>query len=163
MRKYLLLLSVIFLIAWGAEKHPTLAIGSQAPDFSLPGIDGKIHKLADYSADKVLVVIFTCDHCPIAQMYESRIKQLVSDYRQKSVGIVAIQPNDPSAIRIDELDSSDVSDSLEEMKIRAAYKHLDYTCLYEGDPEGRQRIWAQSDAACFRLRRRERTPLSRPV
>ncbi len=135
MRKYLLLLSLVALTALGADEHPTLAIGSPAPDFSLPGVDGKVHTLSDYSADKVLVVIFTCDHCPIAQMYESRIKQLVSAYSGKSVGIVAIQPNDPSAIRIDELDSSDVSDSLEEMKIRAAYKHLDYTYLYDGETQ----------------------------
>jgi len=115
-----------------ADQHPTLALGSQAPNFALPGIDGKIHKLGDYDAKKVMVVIFTCNHCPIAQMYEARIKQLDAEYRGKSVGIVVIQPNDPNAIRVDELDSSDVSDSLAEMKIRAAYKHIGYTYLYDG-------------------------------
>ena len=49
--------------------------------------------------------------------------------------MVAIQPNDPKAIRIDELDSSDVSDSLAEMKIRAEYKHLQYPYLYDGDTQ----------------------------
>ena len=118
-----------------AEEHPTLPLRSPAPNFSLPGIDGQTHKLSDYSADKVLVVIFTCNHCPIAQMYEGRIAQLVADYRTKSVGIVAIQPNDPKAIRVDELDSSDISDTLAEMKIRATYKHITYPYLYDGDTQ----------------------------
>ena len=98
-------------LALAADEHPTLALSSSAPNFSLPGVDGKIHQLSDYDSDKVLVVIFTCNHCPIAQMYEQRISQLCADYRGKSVGIVAIQPNDPRAIWVDELDSSDVSDS----------------------------------------------------
>ena len=117
---------------FAAESHPTLAIGSQAPDFSLLGVDGKIHKLSDYAAGKVLVVVFTCNHCPIAQMYEQRIQQLADDYHNKSVAVIAIQPNDPTAIRVDELDSSDISDSLDEMKIRAQYKHLRYPYLYDG-------------------------------
>src|SRR5258708_21337452 len=103
--------------AWGQTPTPILAVGSPAPNFSLPGVDGKIHRLADYAASPVLVVVFTCNHCPIAQMYEQRIQQLETDYGHRGVAIVAIQPNDPKAIRIDELDSSDISDSLEEMKI----------------------------------------------
>jgi glutathione peroxidase-family protein len=113
--------------------HPILAIGSPAPTFELPGIDGAIHKLGDYSASPVLVVIFTCNHCPIAQMYERRIADLAADYKDRGVSVVAIEPNDPKAIRIDELDSSDISDSLEEMKIRAEYKHLTYAYLYDGE------------------------------
>ncbi len=99
--------------AWGQTTHPILAVGSPAPDFSLPGVDGKIHRLADYAASPVLVVVFTCNHCPIAQMYEQRIQQLETAYGHRGVAIVAIQPNDPKAIRIDELDSSDISDSLD--------------------------------------------------
>jgi thiol-disulfide isomerase/thioredoxin len=76
-----------------------------------------------------------CNHCPIAQMYEARVQQLADDYRDRGVAVVAIQPNDPKAIRIDELDSSDVSDSLAEMKIRAEYKHLRYPYLYDGDTQ----------------------------
>lgn len=90
-----------------------------APDFELPGVDGKTHKLSDYAASPILVVVFTCNHCPIAQMYEERIGGLAADYKDRGVAVVAIQPNDPKAIRIDELDSSDISDSLAEMKIRA--------------------------------------------
>jgi peroxiredoxin len=128
-----LLLLVLSLPVWAQSAHPILALGSSAPDFTLPGVDGKIHKLADYAGSPILVVIFTCNHCPIAQMYERRIEQLYEDYGKKGVAVVAIQGNDPKAIRIDELDSSDVSDTLEDMKIRVAYKHLHYPYLYAGD------------------------------
>ena len=114
---------------------PTLAIGSPAPDFCLPGIDGKTHCLKDYAPAKVLVVIFTCDHCPTAQIYETRIKQLVDDFKGKSVDFVAIQPNNPKAIQLDELGYTDVSDSFAEMKIRAAYRHFNFPYLYDGETQ----------------------------
>src|ERR1700751_3431981 len=98
-----LALLVLSLAAFADEAHSILALGSPAPDFSLPGVDGKTHKLSDYSSSTVLVVVFTCDHCPTAQLYESRIKRLADDYRDKSVALVAIQPNNPAAIRLDEL------------------------------------------------------------
>jgi peroxiredoxin len=123
------------LASWAQQTHPILAIGASAPNFKLPGVDGAIHKLSDYSASRVLVVIFTCNHCPIAQMYERRIAQLSADYKDCGVSVVAIESNDPNAITIDELDSSDISDSLEEMKIRAEYKHLSYPYLYDGDTQ----------------------------
>lgn len=129
------MLLVLSLAAWAEEAHPILAIGSHAPNFELQGIDGAVHKLSDYSASPVLVVIFTCNHCPIAQMYERRIAQLSADYKDRGVSVVAIEPNDPKAITIDELDSSDISDSLEEMKVRAEYKHLTYPYLYDGETQ----------------------------
>src|SRR5579862_7769195 len=48
-------------------KHPILPIGAPAPDFNLPGVDGKNHKLSDYADAKVLVVLFECNHCPFMQ------------------------------------------------------------------------------------------------
>jgi peroxiredoxin len=130
-----LALFVLAATAWAQESHPILALGSPAPNFELPGVDGAVHKLADYASSPVLVVVFTCNHCPIAQMYERRITQLAADYKDRGVAVVAIQPNDPKAIRIDELDSSDISDSLEEMKIRSEYKHLTYPYLYDGETQ----------------------------
>jgi thiol-disulfide isomerase/thioredoxin len=115
--------------------HPTLAIGSQAPDFSLPGIDGKIHTLAEYNAAKVLVIVFTCDHCPTAQLYETRLKKLVDDYKGQSVRFVMIEPNDPDAVRLDELAWTDVGDSLEDMKIRAEYRRFNFPYLYDGETQ----------------------------
>ncbi len=130
----ILLLALLFLgVSLGAEdEHPTLALGSPAPDFSLPGIDGKTHTLADYSGAKVLAIIFTCNHCPTAQLYETRIKKLAEDYRSKGVTLVAIEPNDPEAVRPSELGWTDVGDGFEDMKIRAAYRNFNFPYLYDG-------------------------------
>ena len=117
------------------DPHPILPIGAPAPDFSLPGVDGKIHKLSDFKSSPILVVMFICNHCPTSQLYEGRVKKLVADYREKGVGFVAIQPNDPNAIQLSELGYTDVSDSLEEMKIRAAYRHFDFPYLYDGETQ----------------------------
>ena len=114
--------------------HPTLATGSPAPDFELPGVDGKIHKLADYQAP-FLVVMFLCNHCPTSQLYEGRMKKLVDDYKSKGVDFVGINPNDPKAITLSELGYTDVSDSLEEMKIRAEYRHFNFPYLYDGETQ----------------------------
>jgi peroxiredoxin len=135
-----LVLASLTLAAQAAD-HPILAPGSKAPDFTLPGIDGKMHSLADYASSPVLVIVFTCNHCPIAQMYERRISKLAADYRARGVAVVAIQPNAPEAIRVDELDSSDMSDSLEEMKMRASYKHIDYPYLYDGETQQTARAY----------------------
>lgn len=137
MRKMLRLLTVLTVgfSALAQSAHPILAIGSQAPDFSLPGVDGKIHKLSDYAASPVLAIVFMCNHCPIASIYEQRVQKLADEYGPKGVAVVAIQPNDPEAIRVDELDSADTSDSLDEMKIRVQYKHLRYPYLYDGETQ----------------------------
>jgi hypothetical protein len=82
-----------------ADIPPILKIGAQAPDFNLPGIDGKTHSLKEYASAKILAIVFTCDHCPVAQMYEKRIKQLTSDYADRGVKVVAIMPNDPLFVR----------------------------------------------------------------
>ena len=117
------------------DAHPVLAIGSQAPDFTLPGVDGKTHTLRDFKDSPILMVMFICNHCPTSQLYEGRIKKLVDDYRGKGVAAVAIQPNDPSAILLSELGYTDVSDSLDEMKVRAAYRHFDFPYLYDGETQ----------------------------
>ncbi|WP_158821997.1 redoxin domain-containing protein [Granulicella sp. S156] len=126
------LISLMSLALRGETPHPILALGSPAPNFALPGVDGKNHQLSDYASSPVLVVVFTCDHCPIAQMYEHRIEQLYEDYGKRGVAVVAIQGNDPKATTIEELDSSDAGDTLNEMKARVQYKHLRYPYLYDG-------------------------------
>ncbi len=49
--------------------HPVLPIGSAAPDFALPGVDGKIHKLSDYKDSPYLMVMFICNHCPTSSSW----------------------------------------------------------------------------------------------
>jgi peroxiredoxin len=133
------ILSAIFLLFLATEfsraaqqKVETLAIGRDAPDFNLPGVDGRNYRLADFADAKVLVVVFTCNHCPTAQAYEDRIIKLTADYKDKGVAVVAISPNDPLAVRLDELGYSDMSDTFEEMKIRAGYKGYNFPYLYDG-------------------------------
>src|ERR1700738_4932371 len=113
----LALLLVFSNLAFAWEEHKTLAIGASAPDFSLPGVDGKIYSLKSFKQAKVLVIIFMCNHCPTSQAYEGRIIQMTSDYAGKGVQVVAINPNNPGSLRLDELGYSDVGDSYEEMKI----------------------------------------------
>jgi peroxiredoxin len=114
-----------------SQEHPILPIGSPAPDFSLPGIDGKVHTLSEYKAP-ILAVMFICNHCPTSQLYEGRMKKLVDDYAPKGVDFVAINPNDPKAAMLSELGYTDVSDSLDEMKIRADYRHFNFPYLWDG-------------------------------
>ena len=128
-------------IAAEDDTHPTLAIGSPAPDFSLPGIDGKTHRLSEYAGSPVLAIVFTCNHCPTAQLYEGRIKKLADDYSGRGVKLVAIEPNDPTAVRLNELGYTDVSDSLDEMKIRAAYRHFNFPYLYDGETQSVSRAY----------------------
>jgi len=128
-----LLIPALGRIAAGAAE--TLEIGQTAPDFCLPGVDGKEHCLKDFADAPILAVVFTCNHCPTAQAYEGRIKQLVEDYRDKGVAVVAISPNDPKALRLDELGYTDVSDSLEDMKARAKNEAFNFPYLYDGDDQ----------------------------
>ncbi|GMQ31430.1 redoxin domain-containing protein [Algoriphagus confluentis] len=117
-----------------AEKPiAVLQLGDEAPPFRLPDTDGKFHQLEDYSDKEVLVINFTCNHCPTAQAYEDRFIQLVNDYGEKSVAFVAISPNSPIAILPEELGYTDLSDYFEEMKIRAEAKGYNFPYLYDGD------------------------------
>src|SRR6266545_3439669 len=118
-----------------AAESPTLAPGSSAPDFNLPGVDGRNWALKDFAGAKALAVIFTCNHCPTAQYYEERIKQLVTDYKDKGVAFVAISPNDPGSLRLDELGYTDLGDTFEEMKIRARDRKFNFPYLYDGETE----------------------------
>jgi peroxiredoxin len=115
-----------------ATAHPILATGSPAPDFSLPGIDGKIHKLSEYKSSPLLMVMFICNHCPTSQLYEGRMKKLVADYKGKGVAFVGIQPNDPRAVRLSEMGYTDVGDSFEEMKVRAEHRKFNFPYLNDG-------------------------------
>jgi peroxiredoxin len=117
------------------SQPPILAMRSPAPDFELPGIDGKTYSLASFKDAKALVVIFTAVHCPTAEVYENRIQQLVSDYDGKGVAFVAIQPNNAEAVRLDEMGYTDLGDSLEEMKIRAEHRRFNFPFLYDGEKQ----------------------------
>ena len=117
-----------------ADPKP-LAIGSSAPDFTLPGVDGKTYSLSDFVGSKALVVVFTCNHCPTSNAYEDRLKKFAADYESKGVKFVAISPNDPLAVRPDELGYTDLDDSFASMKIRAKDHQITYPYLYDGETQ----------------------------
>lgn len=112
-----------------------LAIGANAPDFNLPGVDDKHYKLVNFNKAEVLVVVFTCNHCPTAQAYEERIMDFTTKYKSKGVAVVCISPNDDKALRLDELGFTDVSDSLADMKIRAKDRKFNFPYLYDGETQ----------------------------
>jgi thiol-disulfide isomerase/thioredoxin len=130
-----LLAAAVALPAADSPDHPTLPLGAPAPDFSLPGVDGRTHTLKDFAPAKLLVVIFTCNHCPTAQAYEGRIHRLVADYASRGVAFVAINPNHPDAVRLDEQGFSDLGDTLEEMKVRATDRAFNLPYLDDGPTE----------------------------
>jgi thiol-disulfide isomerase/thioredoxin len=141
-RLLLIFLSLLVLLAAAAaaqddEGHgpPTLAIGSVAPDFCLSGVDGKTHCLKDYASSKVLMIAFICNHCPTSQLYETRIKKIAEDYKNRGVAVVGIEPNNPNAVRLDEMGYTDVGDSFEEMQIRALHRHFNFDYLYDGETQ----------------------------
>ncbi|MGH9436684.1 MAG: redoxin domain-containing protein [Terriglobia bacterium] len=114
---------------------PVLTIGSSAPNFDLLGVDGKMHSLKNYASAKVLVIAFMCDHCPVSQMYEHRLMQITSDYKNRGVAVVAIMGNDPKAVHLSEMGYTDLGDTYQDMKLRDAYRHFNYPYLYNGDTQ----------------------------
>jgi thiol-disulfide isomerase/thioredoxin len=133
---FISLLSAPVLWSQGAHPEPqTITPGSKAPDFSLPGVDGKTYSLSSFKKAKVLVIIFSCNHCPTAQAYEDRIIALANDYRPKGVEVVMISPNAVDALNYSELGYSDMGDSFDEMKQRAKDKAFPFPYLYDGDDQ----------------------------
>ena len=124
----------------------TLKIGAQAPDFTLSGTDGKLHSLKDYASAKVLVVVFICNHCPIAQLYEQRIKELAAANQDRGVALIAINPNDPKAVKWSEQRHSDSRDALSEMTVRAADRQFNFPYLSDADPLALQAVSKQFGA-----------------
>lgn len=130
----LLVVNLVLLPSYAVDVTP-LATGAAAPDFTLPGVDGKDHALSDYADANVLVIVFTCNHCPTAQAYEDRLIQYTNEYKAKGVQFVMISPNDDLAVRLDELGYADLSDSLEDMKHRAKDKIFPFPYLYDGETQ----------------------------
>lgn len=97
-----------------------LKIGDRAPSFRLPGVDGKDYSLDDFGDKKVVVVMFSCNHCPTVKAYEDRFVLFQKDYKEKGVALVAINPNDKKKYP---------EDSFENMKIRAKEKSFNFPYL----------------------------------
>ncbi|MEP2776319.1 MAG: redoxin domain-containing protein [Luteolibacter sp.] len=122
-------------IGLAAEVPKVLPTGAALPSFSLPGIDGKTHTEADYAEAKILCIIFTCNHCPDAIASAERIEAIHQDYKDKGVAIVAVNQNNPSSLRPDELSYSIYGDSFEEMTPFAEEHGWTIPYLYDGETQ----------------------------
>jgi peroxiredoxin len=127
----------IFSFLWALQGQPTTTtgyqIGDTATDFSLKGVDGKMVSMADYKDAKGFIVVFTCNHCPYAVMYEDRINDLAKNYTKKGYVLLAINPNDPEV---------QPKDSYELMIERAKEKGFVFPYLFD---EG-QKVYPQYGA-----------------
>lgn len=112
-----------------------MPIGTPAPPFSLPGVDGKTYSLESFSDAQLLVVVFTCNHCPYAKASEDRLIEIQNDYQDRGVRLVAINPNDARKYP---------DDSFEKMKERAASKGFNFPYLRDETQE----VARAYDAVC---------------
>lgn len=119
MKKFIaiLILAVTGLVAFKTADTTGYKVGDVAADFKLKNVDGKMISLANYKAAKGYIVIFTCNHCPYAKAYESRIMDLDKMYAAKGYPVIAISPNDPIG---------EPQDSFDNMKKLAAEKKYSF-------------------------------------
>jgi thiol-disulfide isomerase/thioredoxin len=112
-----------------------LKIGDAAPDFSLKGVDGKTYTLADFKDSPILMVAFLSNHCPYSHAADSRLVPMAEEFKPKGVAVVAINPNDPTAVDVGELGYSKYNDSYDEMKLYAKDRAFPFPYLYDGDAQ----------------------------
>jgi peroxiredoxin len=112
-----------------------LKIGDSAPEFSLKGIDDRMYSLADFKDARLLMVVFLSNHCPYSHAAETRLLPFAAEMKPRGLDIVAINPNHPDAVRVDELGYSKYSDSFEEMKLYAKEQHFTFPYLYDGETQ----------------------------
>jgi peroxiredoxin len=114
-----LLFSFVFLVQISNAQY---AIGDKATDFKLKNIDGKMVSLADFTDAKGFIVVFTCNHCPWAVLYEDRVEALNKEFASKGYPVIGINPNDPVSYPEDNFDN---------MKKRAAEKGFTFPYLVD--------------------------------
>jgi peroxiredoxin len=122
-------------LATPSNAHAPLAIGAAAPAFNLPGVDGKNHALGEYKDAKVLLLVMEADHSPESQLYDARVRAIFEDYKDKGVAVVAISPNSPDAVPMNQMSYTDLGDSLDDMKSAATFRRISWPYLYDGDKQ----------------------------
>ena len=138
MRRLLLtcaLLTSLFTCGCGRPDVPGLPLRSTAPDFSLPGADGRQHSLGDYADRQILALVLTANTCPAAQLYERRIQRLHQEYRDRGVAVIAVNANRPDALHLADLAYSDGGETLDDMTARVNHRGLTYPYLSDGESQ----------------------------
>ena len=99
----------VHLVSQTGHPEPrTLEPGTKAPDFSLPGTDGKTYSFSDFGTAQALVVVFSCNHCPTAQAYEDRIISISKDYKSRGAEVIMISSNSVEALTLRNADRGQV-------------------------------------------------------
>ncbi|MBA6316001.1 thioredoxin family protein [Cellulophaga baltica] len=99
-------------------------IGDKATDFELKNVDGTLFSLSDIKNAKGYIVVFTCNECPFAKMYEDRLISLHKEYAPKGYSVVAINPN---------VSATNARESFEAMQKRAEEKNFPFVYLADTD------------------------------
>ncbi|MDG5799967.1 thioredoxin family protein [Marinilabiliaceae bacterium ANBcel2] len=115
------LVSLIFILI-SVVSQAQLQPGDKAPNFNLKNIDRQWVALEDYNNEKGVIVIFTCNHCPYAVLYEDRIIDLQSKFGSKGFPVVAINPNDSTIVP---------DDSFSKMILRAEEKQFNFPYILD--------------------------------
>jgi peroxiredoxin len=110
-----------------------LSLGDAAPDFRLKGVDGKFYTLGDFKASPLLMVVFLSNHCPYSHAAETRLIPLANEFRERGLAVVAINPNNPEGVDLNELGYSKYNDSYEEMIPYAKEQGFTFPYLYDGE------------------------------
>jgi peroxiredoxin len=100
----------------------TVGLGTEAPQFDLPGVDGQNHSLESYSDAEALVLVQSCNHCPYVQAWETRLSAIARDYADRGVRVVAVNSNDAANYP---------EDSFEEMQKRSSAQRFAFDYLYD--------------------------------
>ncbi|MCX7763760.1 MAG: thioredoxin family protein [Bacteroidia bacterium] len=132
------------LLAVGSLLLLGVKVGDRAPDFSLKNIDGRTISLSEYKKEKGVILIFTCNHCPYAKLYEDRIVALHKEFADKGFPVVAINPNAPEIVP---------EDSYENMQKRAREKGYPFPYLFDETQEVAKAYGATKTPHVFLLRR----------
>ena len=123
----------------GAKFNKVLDIGSQAPGISGVGVDDKPYSLDAAKDAKAVVVIFTCNHCPVAMAYEDRFIKLAQEYKDQGVSVVAVNVNNSEA------------DKLDKMKERAEEKGFTFPYVYDSSQQSARKFGASVTPQVFVL------------
>ncbi|MFN0215518.1 MAG: thioredoxin family protein [Saprospiraceae bacterium] len=115
-------LAAFLILTMSAAQTSVYSVGDIAEEFTLKNVDGKMVSLSDYAEAQGLIVVFTCNHCPFAQLYEQRIIDLHRTFAPQGYPVVAINPNSPLVIP---------DDSFEKMQHRARVKRYPFKYLFD--------------------------------
>jgi peroxiredoxin len=118
----------------------SIELGSEAPFFELPGVDGHDHSLDEYGDATLLVLVQSCNHCPYVLAWEDRLMAIARDYAHQGVRVAAVNSNDVSRYP---------EDSFEQMKARAEKRDFPFDYLLDEDQAVARALGAERTPEIF--------------